>query len=266
MLDSPHSGTRYPESFKHACPREQLRLTEDSYVDELFSGAVSLGIPLLSATFPRCFIDANRAEDDIDPLLFETPWPGAQPTSRSGLGVGLVRRLLKQNSQTPIYAGPIAHDEVKSRIENYYRPYHNALESLLNGAFDAFGTYFHLNCHSMPDQNGGAARLAPDIVLGDRDGTTCTPMMTRFVQVTLRNMGYRVAINSPYKGVELVRKFGTPAQNRHSLQIEISRALYMDERSREKTEGFARLQRDMTQLVRQLIVFTTENSVDLAAD
>ena len=267
VLDSPHSGNRYPEDFGYACSRALLRETEDAYVDELFSDAASLGVPLLAAQFPRCYIDANRAEDDIDPLLLDAPWPGGlKPTTRSDLGMGLIRRLYKTGRPEAIYDRFLSPDEIRKRIDGYYRPYHDALEGLLEETYDAFGAVWHLNCHSMPAGVQSLSRHAPDIVLGDRDGTTCAGGFTRHVAETLKRMGYRVAVNRPYKGVELVRKWSDPEQNRHSLQIEIRRSLYMDEESRAKNGNFGRTRRNMQALLIEVIEYTKKNMADLAAD
>ncbi len=263
VLDSPHSGTLYPKDFRHACPKAWLRESEDAYVDELFGDAPDMGIPLLAATFPRCYIDPNRAEDDIDPLLLNKPWPGkASPTTRSDMGMGLVRRLYKAGRPEPIYDRRLSPVEIRKRIERYYRPYHDTLETLLDEAFLAFGGVWHLNCHSMP---GGSAAAA-DIVLGDRDGTCCAGDFTRYMAAALKQMGYRVAINRPYKGVELVRKWADPARNRHSLQIEISRPLYMDEKTRRKTAGFEQTRRNMRVLIKQAIEYTKKKSAPAAAE
>jgi len=268
VLDSPHSGRAYPPDFRHACPKSWLEETEDSYVDELFGDAPQQGVPLLSALFPRCYIDPNRAEDDIDMLLLEDgAWPHpANPTSRSALGVGLIRRLHKQGNPKAIYDRKLTAAEVEHRIDACYKPYHAALKTLLDEAYSAFGAVFHLNCHSMPAPATRATKLAADIVLGDRDGTTCDASFTRFAARSLKDMGYKVAVNNPYKGVELVARYSDPARNRHSLQIELRRSLYMDEQSREKNAGFNRLKQDMCRFIDQMIDFTRENSLDLAAD
>ena len=266
VLDSPHSGRLYPEDFNHACPRTWLQETEDSYVNELFGDAPKLGVPLLAAQFPRCYIDPNRAEDDIDPLLLDAPWPGRlNPSTRSDLGMGLIRRLYKSNRPEPIYDRLLNPAEIERRLENYYRPYHSALEALLEDSYNAFGSVWHLNCHSMPAPSPGL-RHTPDIVLGDRDGTTCSGDFTRYVAAVLKDRGYRVAINRPYKGVELVRKFSNPAQNRHSLQIEVRRSLYMDEQTRSRAVGFTKTRANMQFLISQIIDYTRKNMTDLAAD
>ncbi len=266
VLDSPHSGKDYPADFRYACPKGWLEETEDSFVDELFAGAPDLGIPLLSAHFPRCYIDPNRAENDIDPLLLDTPWPhNPRPTERSTLGTGLIRRLHKQANPKPIYDRLLSVAEVEGRIHNYYLPYHTALAGLLDASYAVFGTVYHLNCHSMP----GLKRTSPrhvDIVLGDLDGTACDPAFTRFAAKTLKNLGYKVAVNDPYKGVELVRRFSDPARGRHSLQIELHRGLYMDAATRKKTDGFTRLQQDMTRFLAQVIDFTNISATERAAE
>jgi N-formylglutamate amidohydrolase len=258
VLDSPHSGRVYPADFGYACPKALLEDTEDAYVDELFGAAPALGLPLLAAAFPRCYIDPNRAEDDIDPLLLEAPWPGkARPSPRSDLGTGLVRRLLKNRGGTPIYDRRLSVAEIRRRIETCYLPYHKALETLLNDTYMRFGAVWHLNCHSMPALG---LSTSPDIVLGDRDGESCAGSFTRYVASCLKRMGYRVAINDPYKGVEILRRHGDPRQQRHSLQIEICRALYLDEATHSKSAGFAQTRDNMTQLIRQIAEFAVENT------
>jgi N-formylglutamate amidohydrolase len=182
------------------------------------------------------------------------------------MGMGLVRRLYRTNRPEPIYNRLLSPAEVEARLENYYRPYHRTLETLLNETYDAFGCAWHINCHSMPAPLPGLSKHMPDIVLGDRDGTTCDPGFTRHAATVLKSFGYRVAVNRPYKGVELVRKFAAPHQNRHSLQIEVRRSLYMDETTRAKIAGFTQTRRNMRLFVNQIIDFTKKNMTDLAAD
>jgi N-formylglutamate deformylase len=266
VLDSPHSGTHYPGDFQYACPKAWLEETEDSFVDELFGDATALGVPLLKALFPRSYIDPNRAEDDIDPLLLDAPWPGKANPERARMGVGLVRRLFKMNNPQPIYDRLLGVEEIEHRLSTCYRPYHGALKDLLDGTYDTFGTVFHLNCHSMPAAGPGLTRHVADVVLGDRDGTSCDPAFTRHAAKCLKTLGYRVAINRPYKGVELVRRYSRPNENRHSLQIELRRSLYMDEQTRQKTDNFDRTRRNMAAFTGQLAEFALENTADFAAD
>jgi N-formylglutamate deformylase len=252
VLDSPHSGEVYPEDFDHAPTRAEVRRAEDTHVARLWRGALAHGATLLEANFPRAYIDPNRHLHDIDPALFgDETWPGAVAQSRkTEQGIGLVWRLARGG--TPLYARTLSVAEVKHRIGAYYLPYHAALDALIDERHAAFGAVWHVNCHSMPAVGDALAddpgRERADFVLGDRDGTTCAPEFTELVAATLRGYGYSVAINDPYKGVELVRKHGRPAQNRHSLQIEIKRTLYMDEETLVPSVGYGALERDLGRL------------------
>lgn len=263
VLDSPHSGTTYPVDFPFVCDRRQLREAEDSFVDELFKNAPSHGATLLRALFPRSYIDPNRAADDIDPLVIEGRWPGtAVPTEKSRLGMGLIRRLSKPG--IPMYERRLAVDEVVRRIERCYRPYHAALEQALEQRYREFGVVFLLDCHSMPSianalhLDDGQRRT--DIVLGDRDGTTCSRELVVLVEETLRDLGYAVRRNYPYKGVEIIRRHGHPERGRHALQLEINRALYMDERTLTPTPGFADVQRHLDWLLTVVVRFVRARS------
>jgi N-formylglutamate deformylase len=253
VLDSPHSGFRLPTDFGAAVDPRALRDGEDAFIDELFLPAARLGIPLLAAQFARTYIDVNRHVADIDPLLMAEPWPHpTRPSAKAAIGKALVWRTLL--SDQPIYDRKLSVAEVMGRIEHCYQPYHDALWELLANAHTRFGVVYHLNCHSM-----GAASTAaiegvdgeprPDFVLGDRDGSTCEPAFTNFVAEFLRVLGYQVAINKPFKGVELVAAFSDPSAGRHSLQLEINKRLYMDSERIEKHEGFAKLQQQLMHLL-----------------
>lgn len=255
VLDSPHSGTHYPADFDHRPPRAVVRKAEDTHVEALFAAAPSIGATLIEALFPRAYIDPNRHLSDIDPAVLEEPWPGPVALSRkTELGIGLVWRLAQGGAS--MYARPLSIAEVERRIALCYEPYHAAVAETLDQRHRRFGTVWHLNCHSMPAvgdvMSDDPGRARADFVLGDRDGTTCEAEFTAFVARTLADMGYGVAINDPYKGVELVRKHGRPRERRHSLQIEVNRRLYMDETTLEKTAGFAALQADLARLAEAL--------------
>jgi N-formylglutamate amidohydrolase len=262
VLDSPHSGTLYPEDFLPGVPLDAIRQAEDAFVDELYSCGPLHGATLIAARFPRAYIDANRSILDIDTSLLDAPWPGPAAASRkTALGIGLVWRIL--DTGEPIYARKLSVAEVRQRITDYHQPYQKAVKEAMDAAHGHFGCVWHVNCHSMPAVSSaiseeGPGRLRPDFVLGDRDGTTCEPGFTAFVASQLSAMGYEVKVNDPYKGVELVRAFSDPAAHRHSLQIEVNRRLYMDERSREKTPGFARLSRDIERLVKAVCAYAAE--------
>jgi len=255
VLDSPHSGTSYPADFDHLPPRAIVRRAEDTHVETLFGAAPDAGATLVEALFPRAYIDPNRHPSDMDPAVLEEPWPGPVAHSRKAeLGIGLVWRLAQGG--VPMYARPLSVADVERRIALYYEPYHAAVAAALDERHRRFGAVWHLNCHSMPAvgdvMSDDPGRERAEFVLGDRDGTTCEPEFTAFVAATLSAMGYEVAINDPYKGVELVRKHGRPAERRHSLQIEINRRLYMDEVSLARTAGFGALQADLVRLIEAL--------------
>jgi N-formylglutamate amidohydrolase len=273
VLDSPHSGARYPESFRPRVPVRDLRRVEDAFVDELFADAPAHGAVLLAADFPRSFIDPNRAVDDLDLGMVEGAWPyRVAPTEKSRLGHGLIWRSCP--SERPMYDKPLPAAEVARRIEGYWRPYHEALQEALERAYAGFGAVWHLNCHSMPASSspslaGGATGRAggrADVVLGDRDGTSCAGAFTDFVRAELQAMGYAVRINDPYRGAELVRAYGRPGQDRHSLQIEINRGLYMREAALEKTEGFSTLKRDLARLAEAVCAHALDQTRRIAAE
>ena len=252
VLDSPHSGTHYPADFEHLPPRSVVRRAEDTHVEALYAGAPAAGATLIEALFPRAYIDPNRHVSDLDPAVLEEPWPGPlHPSRKTELGIGLVWRLA--HGGQPMYARPLPVTEIERRIALYYEPYHAALSDAIDASHRRFGAVWHLDCHSMPAVGDGMSedpgRARADFVLGDRDATTCEPEYTRFVAATLSGMGYEVAINDPYKGVEIVRRHGRPAEGRHSLQIEVNRRLYMNETTLERTAGFAALQADLARLV-----------------
>lgn len=262
IVDSPHSGRIYPADFNYTCPLPLLRQTEDSYVDELVIEAIGVGATLITAEFPRSYIDVNRAENDIDPALLAETWPETlKPSERTLLGLGLVRRLCKSN--VPVYAAPLFANEIKQRIEKFYRPYHAALAKTIQQCKADFGECYLINAHSMPGHSHEHLLVRrPDFILGDRDGTSCDVSFTRRAQDILQDMGYSVALNDPYKGVEIVRRYGQPQLGQHALQMEINRRLYMNEQSLEKTEGFVHLRKNLTVFFGRLV----EELADAAPD
>ncbi|MGC2413283.1 MAG: N-formylglutamate amidohydrolase [Stellaceae bacterium] len=252
VLDSPHSGALYPEDFLYCCPLPVLRRAEDSYVDELFEAAPGHGATLIAALFPRSYVDVNRAADDLDPGMVA----GAMPSflvPRPATRVGLVRRHAQPG--VPIYDRKLLPDDILARIERYHTPYHRVLEETCARLHREFGAVWHINCHSMPSRGTLREDRHGDFVLGDRDGTTCAAQFTDFVAGFLRGLGYDARINEGYKGVEIVRRHGRPAENRHSLQLEVDRALYMDQKTLEKLPGFEALRADLARLVEALGAF-----------
>jgi N-formylglutamate deformylase len=258
VFDSPHSGSHYPEDFRFCCPFDALRTAEDSYVDELYAAAPEFGATLIGALFPRSYVDPNRAADDLDTALLDGAWPRPlSPSHRTRSGLGLVRRVARPG--IPIYDRKLTVAEILARLERYHAPYHRVLDEACDRLHGKFGIVWHINCHSMPSQRRGKkGGHCADFVLGDRDGTTCAPELTDFVARVLRGSGYNVRINEIYKGVEIVKRQGRPAARRHSLQIEVDRALYMDQKTLEKTPDFARLQGDITVLIEALKNFVGE--------
>lgn len=269
IFDSPHSGAEYPADFLFACLPKLLRQAEDAHVDSLFAAAPETGATLISALFPRSYIDVNRAIDDIDQQLLDQPWPGPISASdRARVGMGLVRRVCRPGLS--MYDRKLSVPEIEHRIDNYYLPYHAAVADAIDQAADRFGAVWHVNCHSMPSSRGPRIPVSgwerADFVLGDRDGTTCGIGFRRLVQGVLQRLGYDVRINDPYKGVELVRRFGQPHLGRHSLQIEVNRRLYMNEDTLERNAGFDRLKRDIDILVAAIAAYARDQLMAAAAD
>jgi N-formylglutamate deformylase len=266
VFDSPHSGTSYPADFDAVVPHLMLRRAEDTHVEALYAAAPDHGASLIAANFPRSYIDANRSLLDIDAALLDSAWPGPINVSRkTEKGIGLVWRLLDTGES--IYRRKLTVAEVQARISTCYAPYHKAVRDAINAAHRHYGAVWHINCHSMPatssvisEEGPGVARA--DFVLGDRDGSTCQPEFTAFVALSLRDMGYDVRVNDPYKGVELVRAYSDPTAHKHSLQIEVNRKLYMDEDSRERTAGFEKLQSDLTTLIGAITRFARSHMPD----
>lgn len=244
VVDSPHSGTDYPQDFRVVCDRDGLRQAEDTHVEALVASAPSHGATFLQALFPRSYIDVNRGEGDIDPALLADQWDTPlSPGPKTKLGMGLVRRFSRAGE--PMYRRPLASASVRHRISAYYRPYHRMLDRLLDQSHERFGIAYYLDCHSMPSVGTGMSvdegRARADFVLGDRDGTTCEPGIVEVVESELRRLGFTVLRNDPFKGVELVRRHGRPVERRHALQIEVNRGLYMNERTLVRGLGFTQI-------------------------
>lgn len=253
VLDSPHSGFEMPADFGSVRTNAELRDGEDCFIDELYLPAIARGVPLLAAQFPRTYLDPNRHAGDIDPELLSDPWP--EPLVSSGkarIGKALVWRTLDDGR--PIYGRKLSVAELQQRIARYHVPYHAQLKALLDAAHARFDCVHHINCHSMNAVSGamgegGAGIARADFVLGDRDGTTCAPEFTAFVRDFLLRCGYAVKVNDPFKGVELVRAYSSPATGRHSLQLEVNKRLYMDQATQQRHAGFDRVQAHLMQLV-----------------
>lgn len=277
VLDSPHSGKNFPADFGHQLTEPQLRSGEDVDIHVLYEQAPAKGAPLLEALFPRTYIDPNRAAGDVDLTMLTGPWPykdapyAYTPSGKANIGKALIWRTV-EDART-IYGHLLSPEQVKRRIDEYLLPYQNALKGLIEKAHAQHGVSVHINCHSMEPvggamAEGGSGIARADVVLGDRDGTTCSPALTDWVKQFFENAGYSVAINNPYKGVELVRYFSAPHLGRHSLQIELNKALYLKHPQAAlagNPDAFARndhfytLQAHLTRLVDQLVTITNNN-------
>jgi N-formylglutamate deformylase len=261
VLDSPHSGTTYPEDFGHACDMAELRQAEDTHVEKLYDFAPAMGVSWVEALFPRSYLDANRNVTEVDVEMFDGEWTGeleteAKALAKVRLGKGLIWRMT--DNGMPVYQRKLTADEVRSRIERCWRPYHDAVAALIEQAHARHGYSIHLNCHSMPAISGAYSTDFPglvhaDFVIGDRDGTTADPRLSRKVCRHLEELGYDVSYNHPYKGVELVRRHANPRGQRHSIQVEINRKLYMDETTLELTPASATLKESLRSLLSMLL-------------
>ena len=252
IFASPHSGRRYPAELLADARVSliSLRRSEDAYVDELFAGAAAHGACVLSASVARAYVDLNRDPAELDPDMFDERPPNS-PQSNSArvqAGLGAIPRI--SGDGQAIYRRKLSLHEAERRINTVHRPYHAMLQNLVAETKEQFGCAVLIDCHSMPNNARGAH--APDIVLGDRFGASCHPSVTALSEATLRRLGYRVARNTPFAGGHTTQSYGRPAAHVHALQIEINRALYVDERTLERTNGYIRVRADMTRLAEAL--------------
>jgi N-formylglutamate amidohydrolase len=268
VFNSPHSGRVYPGAFLAASKLDPLTLrrSEDAYVEELFRFVGGLGAPLLYAHFPRAYLDVNREPYELDPALIRDGLPHYANTQSVRVvgGLGTIARIVSESDE--IYREPLSLVAALERINRLYTPYHATLRLLLLEAQQAFGLAVLIDCHSMPsnpiaDHGGGR----PDFVLGDRYGTSCNGELTRLAAQHLKALGYVVALNKPYAGGYITEHYGRPQAGQHALQVEINRALYMNETSFDKSRGFERLRRDLEQMVRVVMAGVPGRAIPRAA-
>jgi N-formylglutamate deformylase len=254
IVASPHSGAFYPPDLVAASRLDAraLRQSEDCYIDELFGAAPGLGIPLLKALVARAYLDLNREPWELDPTMFEEVLPDWVNTvsPRVSAGLGTVARIVADGQ--PIYRRKLRFTEAETRVEALYKPYHAELERLIAETIAVSGLCLLIDAHSMPSGEGSRFRRPADFVLGDRVGTSCDVEFIDLTHETLKALGYTVMRNVPYAGGFTTCHYGQPAAGRHCLQIEVNRALYMDERHYGKKAGFGRLQTDLELLLRRL--------------
>ena len=258
VFASPHSGSEYPDDLLVASRLDphSLRKSEDSFVDELFGDAPAQGVPLIRANFPRAYLDVNREAWELDPTMFEDELPDYVNTRsyRVAGGLGTIARVVSNGAE--IYGGKLRFSEAVRRVNDLYLPYHRALADLLESTRRKFKYAVLIDCHSMPsvggpmDKDSGHERA--DIVLGDRYGTSCPPALTDRADEILSSLGYAVRRNAPYAGGYITRHYGRPADGVHALQIEINRALYMDESKIRRLPHMRTVKSHMTSLIESL--------------
>lgn len=249
VVDVPHAGRRYPRAFveRARLPLRSLRRSEDAYVDRLFARSVALGAPLLVAEFPRAYLDVNREPYELDPRMFDGRLPAFANTRsmRVAGGLGTIPRIVGDGHE--IYFGRIPVEEALARIDRLYRPYHAALRDLVQRTQKSFGTCILVDAHSMPssglDRDGPAK---PDIILGDRFGTSAAGYITDIAEAAFTKLGLSVTRNRPYAGGFITEHYGAPSAGVHTLQIEINRALYMNESTLMPHAGFGALQQGVS--------------------
>ena len=255
IFASPHSGREYPAAFVESAQLDELALrsSEDAFVDRLYGAAPEYGAPLLAARVPRAVVDFNRAPDELDPALIEgVRTPRRNPRVASGLGV--IPRVVAAGRQ--IRCGKMALDEANQRLQNFYFPYHAALRDLVSSAQARFGFAVLIDCHSMPREaltnSAYAFKRRPDVVLGDRFGTTCAPEIMDAIESIFQEAGLNTARNLPFAGAHVIAAYGLPQKGQHAVQVEIDRSLYMNERLIEPRADFPEFQAKMTDIVRRL--------------
>lgn len=255
VFNSPHSGRRYPASFLAASRLDQqsIRRSEDSFVDELFLPAVEAGAPLLRAHFPRAWLDVNREPFELDPKMFSGALPSFANTrsARVASGLGTIPRLVADGKA--IYTDRLPVAEALDRIETVYVPYHRALRRLLDRTYESFGVAILVDCHSMPSTVRTGTLRKADFVLGDRHGSSCAGALTDLVESALVRRGYDVSRNRPYAGGFITEHYGRPKHGTHAIQIEINRALYLNERTLERSKGYDALEADLAGLAAELV-------------
>ena len=251
IFNSPHSGSVYPNDFLIASRIDlaTLRRSEDSFMDELIADLSRRGFPVVRVNFPRSYVDVNREPYELDPRMFSGRLPSFANTRsmRVAGGLGTIPRVVGDGQE--IYRERLAVEDALLRIETLYKPYHRALRRLINRVHQTFGTVVVVDCHSMPSI--GVSRdepRRPDVVIGDRYGTSCAQLLPDMVEATMSRLGYSVGRNKPYAGGFITEHYGNPASGLHAIQLELNRAIYMDERRREKSPRFAQVAADFAEL------------------
>jgi N-formylglutamate amidohydrolase len=249
IFASAHSGSIYPDAFieRTDLAIKQLRRNEDAFITNLFSPAPDLGAPLIEANFPRCFVDVNRASNEL-PSFWQTD--GKIISSRAEIGMGVVPTMLSETIN--IYSEPLSLTAAKIRIKDLYHPYHDALQGLIGEARSLFGKVLLIDCHSMPGFNSMGSRRS-DIILGDRFGESCSPEIVMLVEKLFQGLGYSVSRNYPYAGGFVTKHYGKPYESANALQIEINRDLYLNPITLDKKPGFTALAKNISLIINSII-------------
>lgn len=259
LVDSPHSGEIEPEGAGFVQPKSHWRRSADLYVDELIAGAVQAGATVLAATFPRVYIDPNRAPDDIDPASLSGEFDGPMnPSQRARDGWGLCWTRCGPEL-LDLYDAPLTGPEIRHRLANYWCPYHHCLEAQLGDFLSRWGYAIHLNFHSMPwgvsarDQ-AGSGRVRPDVDIGDRNGLSCDERLTDLVARGFEAVGLGVERNGEFSGGYIVEQFGDPLRRIHSVQIEINRRLILSENRADPHPDFSETKRMVDHVIKHVSV------------
>jgi N-formylglutamate deformylase len=253
VFDVPRSGCHYPNDFDPVTPFRAIHEWVSKHVDELYGDAPKGGATLLSAVFANAYIDANRNLLDMDADLIDGEWPEPlQPGDKSNrLGIGLIHRIAA--GDIPLYDRKLTVVEVQHRIDNYYKPYHSELSSIIARGVAVHGSAWHLSCHCMatigPDYSHDKGKRRAEFCISDRDGTTSDTEFLDVVVNAFRSLGYGVSVNDPFKGAESIRMHGRPAEGVNSLQIEMVRGLYLEDDNFSRSANFDRVRTDLGKFV-----------------
>lgn len=268
VFASPNSGRDYPWTFvrKSILDEREIRSSEDAYVDRVFDRAPSFGAPFLVAGAPRAYVDLNRAADELDPaVVMDVRRATHNPRIASGLGV--IPRVVANGRA--IYRGKLKLDEAHYRISTYWRPYHDALQFLLDQSRNLFGQAILIDCHSMPhealDNGVPQSQPRPDVVLGDRFGAAASPEIVDRVEAAFVAVGLNVARNMPFAGAYITQHYGRPTKNQHAVQVEIDRSLYMNEQTIRPNANFETFRAQMQSVMAE-IVQIGQNDIKVAAE
>ncbi|MCU0814917.1 MAG: N-formylglutamate amidohydrolase [Cypionkella sp.] len=269
VFSSPHSGRAYPPAFLASSVLDPLaiRSSEDAFVDDLFAAAPRHGAPLIAARAPRAFVDLNRAPEELDPAVIEgLPRSAHNPRVASGLGV--IPRVVAGGRA--IYRGKLSRDEAEDRLDRHWRPYHARLDALMAATHARFGQAVLIDCHSMPHEaieahaRPGTSR--PEVVLGDRFGAAAGRDVMDKVEAAFTRAGLRVSRNAPFAGAHITQTYGRPSRGHHAVQVEIDRALYMDEQTISKSADFEAFRALLEGVIAEITEIGRLSSLPLAAE